>query len=441
MSLLSIQYRRMSTFVYVLLFLLAFNLAFNLNFRWYGLSIIVRVYLFVFSFYLIYNYSTVEIERVKDLYRKKFNRKGDLLLLAEMGLVPLAIIYGITILFTFIDYIRLGNWPWNPLLSLLNGRYSNIVIYSLFLFIILRTRRGPGIKIAVFMATAFAYYFIDKFLFSAVGAGTAISVIKFSKFVALFFFLFYAFLGERQKLRSLLYSIFVSTVLMFLVVGGYLLIYLNSSPGSYQQNESGIVLMKFGFSFPSAELRRSVVRKKDMALFMEMEAVSSSQGRDLSFSADEWESLLFSGSMDNANHVAARILGRNIPVAYGKLADFAGRKSALAGERLESASNYIALTVRALPGNRGDLVGRMQGSNRNFRLFGITVLGQAVDRESVPLLLDYLTDIDINLSDAAYEALRKITGLDPASELGLQRNDPEVVWKFKDYYVRNRTAR
>ena len=441
MSLLSIQYRRMSTFVFVLLFLLAFNLAFNLNFRWYGISIIVRVYLFVFSFYLIYNYTTIEIDRVKDLYRNRFGRKGDLLLLAEMGLVPLAVIYGVTILFTFIDYARLPNWPWNPLLSLLNGRYSNLVIYSLFLFIILKTKRGPGVKIAVFMAVAVAYFFIDKYLFSAAGAGPAVIIIKFSKFLALFFFLFYAFLGERQKLRSLFYSLFVSAALMFLVVGGYLLTYYYSAPLTYQQNESGIVLMRFGFSFPAAELRRNVIQKKDMALYREMEWVSSSMGRELEFSPGEWEGLLFSGSISNADYIAGRIAARKIHVPYAKLAEFAVRKSPVQGERLEGAAQYIALTARELKGNRDDLVTRMRDGNRNFRLFGVAVLAEAADTESVPLLLEYLTGMDVNLADASYEALRKITGLDPAGTPGVQRNSPDSVWRFREQYGRNRTGR
>ena len=441
MSLLSIQYRRMTTFVYVLLFLLVFNLLFNLNFQWYGLSIIVRVYLFVFSFYLIYNYSTIEIGRVKDLYRNRFGLKGDLLLLAEMGLVPIAIIYGITIAFTLIDYIRLANWPWNPILSLLNGRYSNLVIYSLFLFIILKTKRGPGIKIAVFIAVSTAYYFMDKVLFSVFTAGPAISVIKFSKFVVLFFFLFYGFLGERHKLRSLLYSIVVSTALLSLVVGGYFLAYFNSAPRSYQQNESGMVLMKFGFSFPVTELRRNVVEKKDIVLFREMEKIAAARGGEISLTAAEWEDLLFSGSMDTANYIAGRLMGRKIPVAYEKLADFAERKSSSAGGRLEGSADFITLTAKALGDGRDDLVRRMRGSNRNFCLFGVAVLGEAGDRESVPLLLDYLTDIDFNLADAAYESLRKITGLDPVNELGVQRNDPEVVWRFREHYARNRKAR
>jgi len=441
MSLMSIQYRRMATFVYVLLFLLVFNLAFNLNFRWFGLSIIVRVYLFVFSFYLIYNYSSIEIDRIRELYRVRFGSKGNLILLAEMGLVPLVIIYGVTVVFTFIDYVRLPNWPWNPVLSLLNGRYSNLVIYSLFLFIILKTKWGPGIKIAIFFAVSILYFILDKLLFSIFGAGLAISVIKYAKFAVLFFFLFYAFLGERQKRRSLVYAMIVATFLLFSVIGGYALIYYYSAPGTYQKVESGLVLMRFGFRFPVEELRNSVMKKYDIALFREIHGLSSALGRGIDYTDGEWERLLFSGSMDNANYIAGILLGRTITLEYGKLVGFAERKSVIQGARLDGAANFIVLTAKQLGTNRDDLVRRMSESNRGFKMFAIGVLGEARDVESIPLMLDLLTDIDFNLSDLAYESLRKITDLDPANELGVQRNDPEVIWRFREYYVRNRTGR
>ncbi len=441
MSLMSIHYRRMTAFVYVLLFLLAFNLFFNLTFPWFGLSIIVRVYLFVFSFYLIYNYSTIEIGRLRELYREKFGRKGNLILLAEMGLVPLVIIYGITVVFTLIDYVRLPGWPWNPIISLLNGRYSNLVIYSLFLFIILKTKWGPGFKIAIFFAVSILYFILDKLLFSIFGAGFSISIIKYAKFAVLFFFLFYPFLGERQKRRSLAYAMIAASILLFSVIGGYSLIYIYSPPGAYQKCESGLILMRFGFQFPVEELKNTVLEKCDISLLRNMHHLSSALGRNINYTGNEWERLLFSGSLENANYISGILLGRPFEVNYNKLVEFAEKKSTVRETRLEGAENYIALTAQHLGGNRDDLTGKMSVSNRNFKLFAIGVLGEARDVESIPMMLNLLIDIDLNLADMAYEALRKISELDPASELGVQRNDPEVIWRFREYYLQNRRGR
>jgi hypothetical protein len=101
------QFRRISAFFYVLIVLLAFNLIFNLFFKWYGVSLIVRVYLFVFSFYLIFNYASFGTDRLKTLFRARYGKRADIRLFLEFGVMPYVIIYGITMVFTFIDYLRL----------------------------------------------------------------------------------------------------------------------------------------------------------------------------------------------------------------------------------------------------------------------------------------------------------------------------------------------
>ncbi len=438
MSLASIQYRKMAAFVYVLIFLLAFNLLFNLTFDWYGISIIVRVYLFVFSFYLIYNYSTIDVDRLGDLYRKRFGSKGYLLILLELGIAPIIIIYGITVIFTFIDYLRIDNWPWNPVLKLLNGRYSNGVIYSLFLFLILKTKKGPGLKIAAFFALSILYFILDKTLYTVFTSGIPIAFIKFSKFTALFFFLFFTFLGVRQKLRSLVLSVILSSILLGIIIMSYYGIYRYSPMFSYQHDKSAIVLMRFGFSFPMENLKKVVIEKKSIPLFRELASYSSAIGREVEFSDKDWEELLFSGSMSNANLIAVYILNRDIAISYEKLIDFAEKKLTQPDDRTETVSSYISLTAKTYDGKREALFARMERANNTFRLFCLALLGEARDTGSIPYLLDRLTGMEMNMSDASYESLRKISGLDPAGELGVRRNDPEAVWKFREYYSRNR---
>lgn len=50
MSIILAGLKEIKVFVFTLVFLLAFNLFFNLTHDWYGISIIVRMYLFIFSF-------------------------------------------------------------------------------------------------------------------------------------------------------------------------------------------------------------------------------------------------------------------------------------------------------------------------------------------------------------------------------------------------------
>lgn len=431
----------MTTFIYLLIFLLAFNLLFNLNFQWYGISIIVRVYLFVFSFYLIYNYSTIDVDRLKELYRKSFGKKGGLYVLFEMGIVPLLIIYGITILFTFIDYLRLPHWPWNPLLSLLNGRYSNLVIYSLFLFIILKTRFKPGIKIAVFFGISVLYFFADKYLSSVFYAGTSLLVVKFIKILVIFFFLFFGFLGERRKKWSLLYAATSASMIIALIVGGYALVFRYTPPSSYQHVASGLALMKFGFEYPIGDMSDTIAEGSAVSFTREFINLSTSLKRDINFSKAQWEKLLFSGTIDNADYIANILLPRNIEMPFERLVEYAREQSEKSPGRLESESNYIALVAKNSAGKAEYLKEKMSVSNENFKLFSIALLGEMREVDAVPILLDYLTGIDFKLSDASYEALRKITGKDPASEKGVQRNDPYAIVTFHEYYRNNRTKR
>ncbi len=431
----------MATFVYLLIFLLAFNLLFNLHYQWYGISIIVRVYLFVFSFYLIYNYSTIDVGRLKELYRKRFGKKGSLFVLFEMGVVPLLIIYGITVLFTFIDYLRLPHWPWNPLLSLLNGRYSNLVIYSLLLFIIMKTSFRPGIKIAVFFGVSVLYFFADKYLSSVFFAGTGLLVVKFIKLLVIFFFLFFGFLGEYRKKWSLLYASAASSIIIVLLLGGYALVFRYSSASSYQHVMSGLALMKYGFEYPVDELANTIAERDAVYFSQDFINLSMHLRHGIPFTESQWEKLLFSDKIDRADYIAGVILPRSIAMPFDRLVDYALKQSEQSTSRLESASNYIALVAKNSAGKTDTLIHIMSGSNESFKQFAISVLGEIKDVAAVPLLLDYLTGTDFKLSDASYEAMRKITGKDPAAEKNVQRNDPHVIATFHEYYKNNRTVR
>ncbi len=440
MSLITIHYRRMTTFIYLLVFLLAFNLVFNLYYQWYGISIIVRVYLFVFSFYLIYNYSTIDIERLKELYRKRFGKKGGIFILFEMGIVPLLIVYGITVLFTFIDYLRLPAWPWNPLLGLLNGRYSNLVIYSLFLFIILKTKYRPGIKIVLFFSLSVLYFFADKHLSEIFISGIGVLVVKFVKLLVIFFFLFFGFLGESKKKWSLFYAAIVSSLVIALIIGGYGMVFRHSRPSSYQHIVSGLALMKFGFDYPVDDLKHTIIEKGEKSYVRDFIDISLSLKRDVQFTSSQWEHLLCSGTIEQANYIAGVMISKPVELSFERLIGYAKKQTAKTTGRIESASNFISLVAKNGNGKIEVLKKAMNGANENFILFALAVIGEMKDNDEVPMLLDYLTGVNFTLSDASYEALRKITGKDPAAEKGVQRNDPQSILVFHEQYRKNRKA-
>ena len=73
--------------------------------------------------------------------------------------MPFAIITCVAVVYTLIDYIPEKGYPWNALLKLVSGRYSNVLIYSLFLYFIINIRRKPGLAIAVFLVMSYFLFF------------------------------------------------------------------------------------------------------------------------------------------------------------------------------------------------------------------------------------------------------------------------------------------
>ena len=186
MTLLTTKLREISVFIYTLIFLLIFNLYFNFNYTWDGISLIVRIYIFVFAFYLIFIFASLEINQYITEYSEEYGSKGKILLFIETRIIPFLFIFLITILFTLIDYIRESNWPWNPILSLLNGRYSNNIIYSWLLLIILKLKKKPSITIPIFLSIMLIYGMLDKMYYSTFESGLAISGIKLLKLIVFY---------------------------------------------------------------------------------------------------------------------------------------------------------------------------------------------------------------------------------------------------------------
>ena len=163
---------------------------FNNNLRWDGISLIIRSYIFIFSFYVIFNFSLIDINFHYESYKEKYNSLANYMLFFITRLVPFLFIYFLTVLFALVEYTGKGNWPERPIIELINGRYSNILVYSLILLIILRIKKPPKITIPLFFILSVFYLFIlDKLIYSFVLSGIIISLIKIFKFISVVFFL------------------------------------------------------------------------------------------------------------------------------------------------------------------------------------------------------------------------------------------------------------
>jgi len=435
MSLLLIKLREISTFIYIFIFLLLFNLFFNLNFEWYGISLIVKTYLFVFSFYLIFNFASPELDDFKTQYMNKYGKKGKSLFFLQTKVFPFLLIYLSIILFSLIDYLRLPNWPWHIIFSLFKGKHSNLVIYSLFLLLILKLKKEPIITIPLFLAVCTLYFFIDKIIYTTPINGITISTIKITKLFIIFFLFFKE--SIYKIFRSFVYSLILSFFIFFSVVGFFSAVYGFFPENTFQKNKSGLILMRFGLSYPLPELQDLVLKNSDFHLFNKLQSAVKKYNMRIDYRNDEWITLLFSGSTKMADLISANILDKNITLSYEKIIKFAENKSQITYEHLEKASYFIKISSRYIKGNEVDFFPRVRNNNKTFKLWAMTVLAEQKGIKSIPLLLEFLTDIDMSLSQTAYMALMEITGLNPQKKLNIEINDPETIITFKEYFLRH----
>lgn len=433
MTLLISKFREISVFIYVLLFLLIFNLIFNRIYNWSGVSLIVRIYLLVLSFYLIFIFASIDINNFRTEYFNKFGKVGIFILFLETRIVPFAFIYLITVLFTLIDQIRVVNWPWQPILSLLNGRYSNNILYAWLLLIILKLKKKPGITILLFISIFTIYGILDKFIGSLMDGGLEISALKLLKIVIFLFFLFSEFFYDLSK--RIVVSSLLSVVIFFSIMSTFALVHKYSDINSFQRKEAGLLLIRMGFTYPLDNLKDEIVKSSDHILLNNVLSLSEGNGIEINYSNEEWEKLLFSGSVDMADIISGYIMNKDIKISYEKIVYYAEQKSKNELSELPNKEKFIKLSSKYILKNEKDFLERIIKTNKTFKLWGMRILTENKSIESITLLLNMLTDIDEAISDMAYNSLKNITGIDPAASLDKKKNDPDTIAIFKKYYL------
>lgn len=438
MTNLAERFRRISAFIYILVFLLVFYFFFNLHYQWYGISLIVRIYIYVFCFYLVFIFSSMDIDHHEREYEQRYGKHGERILFLKARVLPFLVIYAIITAFALIDGMGRPDWPWNPFLKMLNGTFSNLIIYSLFLLFVLKLRKDPMVTIPIFLLLCVSYFFLDTLLQSTIQRGLSVHLSRFLKFLIFFYLLFIEFFVRRSLVKMLATAFAVSMTSYVLYTASYFLIFEYSPDMSYQRREAGTHLLRLGFASPFDDLKRVLLRSPEPALFGMLLFSAHERGVELSFEGDEWERLLFSGSMEMSEFVSAYLVNKRVEIPFERFVSYAREKSTGADAGLMNAVGFMRLAARSLPGRERDMEGLMRSSDGRFVQWCIAVLGEYGNVESIPLLLEYLTDIDPNLAEASYGALTKITGEDPRGKLGKRINDADVVVFFKEYFLRHR---
>ncbi len=434
MDILQDQFRKVQSFFVILILLFAVNALFNLNFTWSGVSVIVRVYIMVFSFLIVFNFSQVDLVSLNERYRKKFGTSGVVYLFFFTRIIPFVLIYLMTSIFTIISYIQSAHWPLDPFFKLMDGRFSNTLIYSLILLLILKQNRKPHIAIPQFIIYSAIFLILDKSLYDILSPGYGIGGIKFGKYILFSFFIIFEFLYNRKSFfKSLAVSITSGVFLFSAVAGAAALIFEFADKNSYAYNSSARLLLKSGVSLPLHELENVMVNKNGKYDVDEILHYSREYGKSLNYSLQEWENFLISADTGSSSGIIEYLTGERIMVNFNVLSGYVLSASEIDREnfsRAVSLQKYYALYFND---NSKKFFHQYNSGNRILKIWIIESLAYTERDESVPFLLQILTGIDRRISEKAYDSLAALTGLDPAADLNCSRFDVKVILKFREY--------
>ena len=441
LSILKDLVRRLIPFLLLLGLLLVYAAYFNMHYEWYGISLVTRAFIFMLSFYIVFNYASIDLEERREAYLQNFGKSGLWRLFFHSRVVPFLIIFFMTVLYTFTEYTGSENWFFDSMAALLNGEFANIIFYSLLLLLVLKMKKNPGYTVPLFVILSVSFFFLDQVIYDSIQGGTGILVMKAVKVILLVYLLLQEFFdGKIGMVVKGSFSILFSLVMISAVVWSFHLIYVHSERGGVAKAQAGFTLMEYGLGYPMPYLEEILLEKPSYRDFSRLIDYAEYSNAKFTYTAPEWKSLLFAENVQMADLVSEYLLHEQVVLSYEQLVQYAMEKSESPDEKLEGATNYIRLTARYCDGYEEDLMRRIHSGNEHFILWGLGVISHHKKLVYIPFLISYLTHVQSIYENAAYGALAAITGKDPAAEFNYQVNDPDTIIFFRNYYLQNRNT-
>ena len=434
MNIIKEQFAKLNHFMIILIPLFAVNAVFNLRYEWGGISTIARVYIMVLSFYMVFIFSQINVDLYRADYTSRYGWKGKYYLFGALRLFPFLFIYLLTVIFVLINYLDSSNWPTEPIYRLLDGRFSNTVIYPLILFIILSLQKRPGISIPLFIIFSVLYYATDQILYTLFEPGLAINVIKFVKYFLFTFALVYEYSKSKWKLFQSIMLSFITGLFLYTVITSFIAVsFYISSPKSHTCFITGNILLKSGFTYPLKKLSENIIQSRstrNTSIFFEY---LKEYKKESDFTDQEWEQLIQNNKIGEIAYIFEHLNRKKMKLNF------------------EMLKNYLMTQLLTIPGNtvnlheftrylglyyndyKNDFYEMYKSGNEPVKLIILESLGYTDDVYAVNFLTDKLTSVERLRSEAAYDSLKKITGKDPASVLKTEKYDLDVVLFFRDY--------
>jgi len=434
MHIIKEQLKKIYHFLLLLVLLYAVNLGFNMLYDWGGVSVIVRVYIMVLSCYIVYNFSQLDSGELLDVYKKDHGRIGSFYLFMVLRIFPFFFIYLMTVIFTLINYIQSPGWPVETILRLMDGRYSNTVIYALILFVVLRLKIRPGISIPVFIAAAILYFYTDKLLYRIFDPGAGVSFIKFFKFIIFYIILLYGYSKQRLKLvYTFATAILAAAATFAALISVYFIILFFSDPGGKIHSNTAESLLKLGFNSVFYSYEKSIAEQNSVHDVADLIRFSENAGREITFENAKWEQFIIRSGIKDAEKFFRYLYRKRIMLNYKVLSEYAVRQSSANPDLLSSSVYFKKYFALYYAENSDDFFSVYRTGDIVLRRWIIDVLGYVHNYDSIIFLVARLTDPDRKISEKAYEALKQLTKLDPAAKEKKEIHDLDVVDRFREY--------
>lgn len=427
-------------FPYFLVFftLLLINFFFNLYSRWDGVSLVVKMYLFAFAFFFIYNLATDVPDDMRWEYASHGNL-GKLVFVAETRIFPFFFIYLLAVLYSIVENAGSGGWPQDALSNLFDDSNTNLVMYSLLFYYVLRIKKRPYLTVPLFLAVAYLYYSINVAFYSYVFAGRIIILYKLAKVACILFFMIWNFSFTPRRLfiflsLSFTISIFINTLIM----STYYLEYTWYPSGRSRLN-IGLKLAKYGIPVSSVELMEIAFSLKDIDLVENTYELIQHKGGTLMIEDEKWLDLLTGGSAEVAERVASIMLKEGITVPFEDVVEFCRRLSYNPDTRLADADNLARLCAKSLKSEEDInlIILDLEKVNEPYLVWSIKLLGETGSCNAIRILLNYLGINNSAVSQAAFHSLTALTGFNPTKEQKMPYNSVDSLIEFKEIYLQN----
>ncbi|MCL1833633.1 MAG: hypothetical protein FWG49_03935 [Leptospirales bacterium] len=438
MQIIKEQLKKISNFLILLIPLLILNLIFNIKYDWGGVSIITRIYIMVLSFYISFIFSQINSDDYREEYKRVYGEKGVYLLFVILRVFPFFFIYSLTILFTLINYINTPNWPIEPILRLLDGRFSNTAIYSLILFIVLKQERKPQISIPLFIMFSILYFALDKILYMLFDPGYGVVMIKSSKYILFLFILIYGYSkSEWRMAKSIFISIISCIIIQTFIVLFFTTIFFSSARESSSFYISANVLLKSGFKFPIDDMLQSILDCKKTEEIKSALKFIDTYGKETNYTIQEWETLLIQNKIEKNEEIFRYLNKHNIKLNFEVIKDYASSQLSISTLSAAELTEFIKHFGGYYIDNKKEFLKLYDTPNLSMKIVILKSLSYmesyTADTDAMNFLLDKITSVEQLESEAAYESLKKLTSIDPAFELGKDKYNIDVILYFRNY--------